>query len=233
MTEVYDDARRRVRSTRSVTQICMAFAAPVNKVSPSPSCERAGSTDERVVRERRSVFITEGPKMKNTAYAAAILGISVLLCGGSTGLAGCAASATPTDFGSDDSGTTHSDGSTHHDGATGSDSGGGAIDSGGGGLDSGGGGLDSGGGGGDSGGMNCGLMSANATCNACLDSMCCSQAQTCAADTDCTNLLTCIQACAMGDTACENTCAGQHPTGTNELNAVGDCLTNMCPTQCP
>ena len=58
----------------------MAFRASVNKVTPSSSCERARSSDERVVRERRSVFITEGPKMKNTAYAATILGISFLIC---------------------------------------------------------------------------------------------------------------------------------------------------------
>jgi len=80
--------------------------------------------------------------------------------------------------------------------------------------------------------MSCGLQSSKPACNTCLVQNCCSQAQACANSSECIALLNCINACAMGDTACENNCGTQHQSGVAPYNAVGMCMQSNCTTAC-
>ncbi len=55
----------------------------------------------------------------------------------------------------------------------------------------------------------------------------------CTNDTDCNALLTCLQACASGDTTCSNACFTAHTTGSTVYGKIGDCLCNTgCKTEC-
>ena len=70
-----------------------------------------------------------------------------------------------------------------------------------------------------SGGANCGLMSSDANCNACLDASCCSQAQACVNDATCSS---CIQS-ASPPASCG---------GDAAYVALGNCLGGPCGTAC-
>ncbi len=80
----------------------------------------------------------------------------------------------------------------------------------------------------------CGL-STNGTypeCDACIESSCCTQGKACANDAECESALTCVQGCTSGDTACEDNCANQYPTGYQKLIDFFDCLSQMCSGKC-
>ncbi len=54
---------------------------------------------------------------------------------------------------------------------------------------------------------------------------CCeSESTTCANNSECVALDTCLRACASGDTTCQNTCASNHSAGVSDYNAWGVCL---------
>jgi len=77
----------------------------------------------------------------------------------------------------------------------------------------------------------CGMPSSGVpSCDSCEASSCCAEAQTCAGDADCANLIDCQQACG-DDTDCSAACGANAPDQANsELNALDVCL-NSCP--CP
>jgi hypothetical protein len=62
---------------------------------------------------------------------------------------------------------------------------------------------------------------------------CSSQVTACENDSDCSALLTCLNACASGDQTCVNTCASQHTEGTTVYSKIGSCMcTTACKTEC-
>jgi hypothetical protein len=81
-------------------------------------------------------------------------------------------------------------------------------------------------------------------CTKCLAGMCCKELVTCrlspspvAAANDpmgreCNALLSCLQNCAVGDKPCEDNCLNQHPTGTQPLVDLLDCLDGKCNAPC-
>jgi hypothetical protein len=87
-------------------------------------------------------------------------------------------------------------------------------------------------GGGADAGMCGGYGAQDPTCNACLDGSCCTEAAACGASADCDTLFSCVQACAQGDTACQNTCATNSPNGVATYNAFTSCMSNACSTAC-
>ncbi len=62
--------------------------------------------------------------------------------------------------------------------------------------------------------------------------MCCNEGTACAQDQDCQGLIGCLQACASGDTNCEDDCSLEYSDAVQEYNDLGDCLTASCDTQC-
>jgi len=70
-----------------------------------------------------------------------------------------------------------------------------------------------------------GVLATGAACEASLNA--------CSADAKCSGLITCINACAVGDTACEQGCAttaGQ--AAVTKFQAIGDCICTNCATEC-
>jgi hypothetical protein len=76
-------------------------------------------------------------------------------------------------------------------------------------------------------------------CNTCQGTVlnsggaCDSSYNACVMDTACNNLIGCLNNCAQGDTACEQTCAntaGQ--AGLDKFNAIGTCICNSCTSEC-
>jgi hypothetical protein len=89
-------------------------------------------------------------------------------------------------------------------------------------------------------GGSCGTITVGTSpnCQPCMNTNCCSQLGACSNDTNCTNLITCLQPCFFADggadQTCENNCgntAGQ--TAISEYNAIGQCLQSSCSTVCP
>jgi len=64
-------------------------------------------------------------------------------------------------------------------------------------------------------------------CQGALDSVCCSEEQTCVGNTDCVKLIACINACpAPRQDACVNACAGdagESAPGVSQLNDIANC----------
>jgi hypothetical protein len=89
-----------------------------------------------------------------------------------------------------------------------------------------------GGGGGGTGGSPsaCGFASGNTTCDSCLDTNCCADANACLADKNCTDYLDCAYACS--DAACESACKAAHPSGAAKLDVLSTCATTSCGTAC-
>jgi hypothetical protein len=76
----------------------------------------------------------------------------------------------------------------------------------------------------------CGFGSGDATCDSCLDSNCCGDANACLGDADCTALLDCAYACT--DAACESACEAAHPTGAAKLDTLSTCASTACGAAC-
>jgi len=94
---------------------------------------------------------------------------------------------------------------------------------------------DAGGGTGTDGGSppQCGIIwSTDATCEACMNSMCCSQMRACAPGTACAALLDCIVAnCQTLDQNCiESSCAAEIQTGGGAFSSLADCNATSCNT---
>jgi hypothetical protein len=79
-------------------------------------------------------------------------------------------------------------------------------------------------------GSACGFGSGDATCDTCLDTNCCGDANACLADADCTALIDCAQSCA--DDACISACEAAHPGGTAKINALSTCADTTCGSAC-
>jgi hypothetical protein len=74
------------------------------------------------------------------------------------------------------------------------------------------------------------LPTGDPTCDSCIAASCCSEDEACGNDNDCLSLINCMSACT--DRNCQATCETTYPTGTNELNALDNCLENTCGTAC-
>jgi hypothetical protein len=64
------------------------------------------------------------------------------------------------------------------------------------------------------------------SCQGALDQACCEQEKTCAANSNCVELIACLNACPTPrQDACLNACAtnGESTPGFAEFNAIGDC----------
>ncbi len=86
-----------------------------------------------------------------------------------------------------------------------------------------------GGGGGPSAGA-CGIAFTVPGCQACADTSCCAQIDTCAKNPNCQPLITCLGQC-NGDPVCLNQCQAALGSGVAPASSLVDCLTTSCP-QC-
>lgn len=83
-------------------------------------------------------------------------------------------------------------------------------------------------------GPACGILwedpndAARAGCETCMEDSCCTEMSACAAGTDCDALLTCVKACADGDSACTDTCINGHMQGYDDYNAMFKCYDDSC-----
>jgi hypothetical protein len=78
----------------------------------------------------------------------------------------------------------------------------------------------------------CGLPCGTTTCASCVNTSCCSESTTCAADPVCSAYEGCLGKC-NGDMKCRSQCAIAHPTGTaSEVTALSVCLARSCETEC-
>jgi hypothetical protein len=73
-------------------------------------------------------------------------------------------------------------------------------------------------------------ISLGTTCNECLATNCCSQAEACGNDPDCAGLTACVLTCKSDDTACQSACGTQYPNGATLAQPVADCLASSCAT---
>lgn len=76
----------------------------------------------------------------------------------------------------------------------------------------------------------CGFGSGDPTCDSCLDTSCCADANACLGDADCTALLQCAEPCT--DDACVSACEAAHPTGAAKISALSTCAGTACGTAC-
>jgi hypothetical protein len=70
----------------------------------------------------------------------------------------------------------------------------------------------------------------NLGCGACLNTQCCTSAQSCARDSRCASLWQCLQACTS--LACENDCAARFPTSVQQVADIITCAQARCSVQC-
>ncbi len=77
---------------------------------------------------------------------------------------------------------------------------------------------------------SCGLSSGLSTCDACINTACCTQSSACVGDADCVAFLDCLNAC--GDEVCANACAASHASGAAKLGDVVTCLDSSCSASC-
>lgn len=68
-------------------------------------------------------------------------------------------------------------------------------------------------------------------CDLCGYESCCSEAQTCANNAQCTAAYACSAQCA-GNVACQDRCSAAHPGGADEATALAVCLTSNCSSEC-
>ena len=76
-----------------------------------------------------------------------------------------------------------------------------------------------------------GLGSANAACETCMESKCCSEATACGTSLSCLDYWDCVVPC-NGDPACRDQCDAQYPAGAAPYEALRDCLLDNCHSQC-
>ena len=76
----------------------------------------------------------------------------------------------------------------------------------------------------------CGFGSGDVTCDTCLDTSCCGDANACLGDADCTALIDCVSRCS--DAACESACEAAHPAGTTKLTTLATCANVTCGAAC-
>jgi hypothetical protein len=76
----------------------------------------------------------------------------------------------------------------------------------------------------------CGFGSGDPTCDACLDTSCCGDANACLGDADCIALLECAEPCR--DNACVSACEAAHPSGTAKITALSTCAGTACGAAC-
>lgn len=76
----------------------------------------------------------------------------------------------------------------------------------------------------------CGFASGDASCDSCLDTSCCGDANACLSDGDCVSLLDCVDGCA--DSACMTACEAAHPSGMKKIDALSTCATTTCGAAC-
>ena len=94
------------------------------------------------------------------------------------------------------------------------------------------GGSATGGGGGTAGASGCGFtMKSSTACDNCDKTKCGSQCAACTASTDCTDFVTCIQACTTD--ACITDCQTKHSAGSTIMTTWDSCLSSSCATDCP
>lgn len=76
----------------------------------------------------------------------------------------------------------------------------------------------------------CGFASGDATCDTCLDTSCCGDANACLGDPDCIALLECADTCTTG--GCISACEAAHPSGSTKINALSTCASTSCGAAC-
>jgi hypothetical protein len=79
-------------------------------------------------------------------------------------------------------------------------------------------------------GSACGFATGDATCDTCLGTSCCAQANACFGDADCTALLDCGDAC--NDSTCLAACEAAHPSGAAKISAISTCVDTTCGAAC-
>ncbi|MGH7285260.1 MAG: hypothetical protein ACRELY_27370 [Polyangiaceae bacterium] len=85
-------------------------------------------------------------------------------------------------------------------------------------------------GGSDAGSTASAGLGLDGACGACAESSCSAPLDACENDTSCTSLVSCLQACAVGDDACKSTCETTYdPTLFGKLGA---CLEQQCANAC-
>jgi hypothetical protein len=83
------------------------------------------------------------------------------------------------------------------------------------------------------GGANVCANTANTTaCGVCVHNNCCSTFTACTNTPACASFGDCVDMCAAGDTACENTCATKFPAGVAPLDALNVCGNANCKAAC-
>ncbi len=91
---------------------------------------------------------------------------------------------------------------------------------------------------GSTGGPTCtiSITTNNATCDACLQSSCCSVVNACFNVSDCAALDSCVGGCVLPDggtnQSCVSSCFAAHPNSQAALQAVYQCIGNSCSTSC-
>lgn len=65
-------------------------------------------------------------------------------------------------------------------------------------------------------------------CEACMEESCCAELEGCAPGTDCDALITCANACAMGDDACISACVEAHQQGLADFQTIQTCYADNC-----
>jgi hypothetical protein len=83
-----------------------------------------------------------------------------------------------------------------------------------------------------SGTMACGVDLKTTACASCVQSSCCGVTETCANDSACAGILTCVGNC-NGNTSCEDNCAtGAPSTAQTELTNMANCWSGPCSSAC-
>ena len=82
----------------------------------------------------------------------------------------------------------------------------------------------------------CALQVGDPQCDACINTNCLQQCQTCSGNPECVALVQCGLQCTPGDMNCLNQCATQHPNGLNDAMAFAapgsGCLDTYCSVPC-
>ncbi len=71
-----------------------------------------------------------------------------------------------------------------------------------------------------------------AECQRCLFSSCASQMNECLGNTDCSELIQCIQQCAPGNDSCVTNCGFQHFDSIDKAQKIQDCSKAQCAGKC-
>ncbi len=82
----------------------------------------------------------------------------------------------------------------------------------------------------DNGGGVCGEGTSASQCDTCLGANCCKPLSACTTSIECSNLLSCVMACAgAGASDCIDDCNGRYEGSVSMLDEVESCLTTECP----